>query len=502
MASKHDEPGEVGQAALVLIHGDSPRRTRPLNREALALGRAHGCDICLEAPDVSALHCLITRRGSGWQVRDCGSRSGTHVNGDAIREPVALHDSDILQVGPFSFRVHLPAAGPGGRPNREQRLECSRRNLGRLALALRRRLRNLCSGGEARDLERRRTDLVRQTAALEERVRDYEQRFQRLDQAERDLCRDRQALAQEQAAFQERLHQLEKQRKETAVPPREEEGLLEGRRRELDAYAQHLMRLHKNRLPLGQPLDQLTRGIQAMQLEQQQTMKSREEWAREQAEATARLAQQRAALAQAEASLREQRAGLTRLAAELKQMQDAIRQQQNAELEELRQENAYLHQLLEERDRQGPAPEDNGHLIGVPDLEAEIERLQQLLTERDAQLDQVQQPPPKAPVGDIGTYEAELNEFQRQLEQDRKKLNAEIEQLRIRNEEMEDATRDMELQLSRERAELARERQRLDRMREETRQELERVQREAGVRDRLAPVLKLREKHSGTEKKE
>jgi hypothetical protein len=55
----------------------------------------------------------------------------------------------------------------------------------------------------------------------------------------------------------------------------------------------------------------------------------------------------------------------------------------------------------------------------------------------------------------------------------------------------------MELELSRERAELARERQRLDRLREEARLELEKVQREAGVRDRLAPVQKLRDEIAG-----
>jgi hypothetical protein len=40
---------------------------------------------------------------------------------------------------------------------------------------------------------------------------------------------------------------------------------------------------------------------------------------------------------------------------------------------------------------------------------------------------------------------------------------------------------------------MARERTRLERLREEMRSELERVQREAGMRERLAPVQKLRD---------
>jgi len=457
MGSKHDESVDADQPTLVLMHGDSVRRHRPLTREAVAIGRAHGCDICLEAPDVSSLHCLITRRGTGLYLRDCGSRSGTHLNGNVIRDTMPLRDSDILQVGPFSFRVHLPTGSPSARPSREQRLDNSRRNLARLALAQRRRLRQLQAGAGGQEVEQRQADLDRQTAALRDRGLVYDQRFERLDQAERDLNRDRQAMAQESEVLRARVQQLE--------------------------------------------LDQLTRGIQAMQLEQQESMKTREEWTREQAEATTRLAQQRAALTQAEASLREQRAGLSRMMAELKQMQETIRNQQNADGEALRRENEQLHQLLAERDRERveAAQAQPGDDQAARELRAENDLLRQLLQEKDALLGELRREAPKAPapVTDVSTYEAELNEFQRQLESDRQKLNAEIEQLRARNVEMDEATREMELELSRERAELARERQRLDRLREEARLELERVQREAGVRDRLAPVQKLREEITG-----
>src|SRR5262249_27266187 len=65
-------------------------------------------------------------------------------------------------------------------------------------------------------------------------------------------------------------------------------------------------------------------------------------------------------------------------------------------------------------------------------------------------------------------------------------------QLRLRNDEVDEATRDMELQLSRERAELARERTRLERLREEVKSDLEKLQRESGMRDSLTPVQRLR----------
>jgi hypothetical protein len=50
----------------------------------------------------------------------------------------------------------------------------------------------------------------------------------------------------------------------------------------------------------------------------------------------------------------------------------------------------------------------------------------------------------------------------------------------------------MEMQMSRERAEMARERIRMDRLREELKSDMEKMHREASVRDSLASVHKLR----------
>ena len=132
-----------GQPALVVLHGGAPNTCRPLDRDVLTVGRARGADIGLDAPDVSSLHCVIWRGSVGYQIRDCGSRAGTKVNGDLVHESV-LRDGDVLQVGPFSFRVQLPggASPAASREVRYKHLERSRRNLARLALALRQKLRD------------------------------------------------------------------------------------------------------------------------------------------------------------------------------------------------------------------------------------------------------------------------------------------------------------------------------------------------------------------------
>jgi pSer/pThr/pTyr-binding forkhead associated (FHA) protein len=140
----------AGRPALVITYGNTTRKCRPLDRDILVLGRAPGCDIAPVSPEVAPVHCLIVRGGDGWRIRDCSAgRPGTRVNGRAVHEEL-LHDADTLQVGRFSFEVHLPDGGlaPGvtpspGRPAPSaalvRRLERSRRHLVRLALALRRR---------------------------------------------------------------------------------------------------------------------------------------------------------------------------------------------------------------------------------------------------------------------------------------------------------------------------------------------------------------------------
>jgi pSer/pThr/pTyr-binding forkhead associated (FHA) protein len=97
------------QPALIVQHGNTAQKHRPIDRAGITLGQARGCDIELDAPEVSNIHCIITRGADGLYARDCTSRTGTRVNGERIREAY-LHEGDILQIGPFSFQIYLPEA--------------------------------------------------------------------------------------------------------------------------------------------------------------------------------------------------------------------------------------------------------------------------------------------------------------------------------------------------------------------------------------------------------
>ncbi|MFO0968728.1 MAG: FHA domain-containing protein, partial [Gemmataceae bacterium] len=58
--------------ALVPLFGGHDKKPRTLERDVMSVGRARGCDVILEAPDVSTLHCLVYRTPEGFRIRDCG----------------------------------------------------------------------------------------------------------------------------------------------------------------------------------------------------------------------------------------------------------------------------------------------------------------------------------------------------------------------------------------------------------------------------------------------
>lgn len=245
MSSHSDEPFLPTEPALIVTVGNTARKHRSLKRPVVVLGRAHGCDIGLSAPDISSVHCVIYQGPSGLCLRDCQSRSGTHLNGQPITEEV-LHDGDTIQVGPFSFQAYIPLTFVGPAASecapRVEHLGRSRARLARLALNLRRRLREDRASGDHRHLSaaeraEREAELDRQAEFLRKKAAEYEQRARRLEEAERALAGDRAKLEREAAEHQDRLAQTQR---ELAHGQAALEQQLDIRRRELDCLARHL----------------------------------------------------------------------------------------------------------------------------------------------------------------------------------------------------------------------------------------------------------------------
>jgi hypothetical protein len=195
------------QPMLVVTQGNTSRRYRPLDNDVIVLGRAPGCDIGLDAEDVSALHCVILRTPAGFRIRNYTRRGGTRLNGVAVQE-AQLHDGDLLQVSAFCFRVHLPetAAALGYTTiskKRLHRLEQSRRNLAHLALARRRRLDDARAAAEAGAGAGRPVLLAEifpeETRQLQLRSQELEQHANRLRESQQQLDRELEELRQVRA---------------------------------------------------------------------------------------------------------------------------------------------------------------------------------------------------------------------------------------------------------------------------------------------------------------
>jgi hypothetical protein len=189
--------------SLIVQHGNTPRKWRQLKTDLVIIGRTRTCDVELASDLIAPVHCVLARIDGKWLLRDCGSPVGTHVNGELVQE-IVLHHGDEVQFGTFSFTTHFPEpveaaeAPPAKAPAAQRTPERSRRNLVQLALKLRRRLRDAQARIAVVQPSPPPTalpvDIVQQTEAIEARVREYELRVNRLEDAERELAINRDAL--------------------------------------------------------------------------------------------------------------------------------------------------------------------------------------------------------------------------------------------------------------------------------------------------------------------
>ena len=200
------------QPALIVLHGHTAKKYRPLAREAMLLGSASCCDIGLDATGVLPVHCVIIRQEDGYHARNCAPPGSTRLNGESFSESL-LHDGDILQAGAFSFQVQLPSdslpamsiqegsAAPG---QHWHHLASSRRNLAQLALGLRRRL----TGQQAVKLQ----ELDCRSQEMQEAVQRWcQQEEEAIAERLRRFANERQALDQDCADLERRLKQAEQQ---------------------------------------------------------------------------------------------------------------------------------------------------------------------------------------------------------------------------------------------------------------------------------------------------
>lgn len=98
-------------ASLKPIKSKVPVTAKIKNRytiyESAVIGRSNKCDIAINEDYISAKHAEIWFEDGEWYLEDLGSRNGTAVNGQRIREVVILDPEDVISFGGLNFTFEL-----------------------------------------------------------------------------------------------------------------------------------------------------------------------------------------------------------------------------------------------------------------------------------------------------------------------------------------------------------------------------------------------------------
>jgi pSer/pThr/pTyr-binding forkhead associated (FHA) protein len=70
------------------------------------IGRAKSCTIILPVGMVSRHHARIEWNGRAFVVKDLGSRHGTYVNGEGVRQH-ELRNRDVVKIGPYALEFYI-----------------------------------------------------------------------------------------------------------------------------------------------------------------------------------------------------------------------------------------------------------------------------------------------------------------------------------------------------------------------------------------------------------
>ena len=84
---------------LYIREGEQAGQSFTIDKEEYLIGRGSTCDLTLLERQVSRHHVQVLRTSQGgYEVRDLGSKNGTHINGDQVQGTAPINDGDELQV--------------------------------------------------------------------------------------------------------------------------------------------------------------------------------------------------------------------------------------------------------------------------------------------------------------------------------------------------------------------------------------------------------------------
>ena len=99
---------------LTYTDGQTPRQIE-FDKPRFTMGKRQTNDLVLNDVKISREHCEIVASGSGYVLRDLGSRNGTFVDGARVVGEAPLRDGAVVQLAslpvPVTFNLQAPPAG-------------------------------------------------------------------------------------------------------------------------------------------------------------------------------------------------------------------------------------------------------------------------------------------------------------------------------------------------------------------------------------------------------
>jgi adenylate cyclase len=84
--------------------------TIPLLRPVMTIGRRESCDIPLQFPNISGMHCELSFRDGYWSIKDLNSTNGIKVNGMRVQaRPLKPGDEIAIAKRRFTIQYNLSA---------------------------------------------------------------------------------------------------------------------------------------------------------------------------------------------------------------------------------------------------------------------------------------------------------------------------------------------------------------------------------------------------------
>ncbi len=98
-----------------IFKGSQLVEVKQFEADQVIFGHDAEVTVDLDDPAVSAIHCLLELRDSGYYVCDMGSATGTKKNGKTILDE-AISSGDSLEIGPFRIQFFIGAPKPKIKP--------------------------------------------------------------------------------------------------------------------------------------------------------------------------------------------------------------------------------------------------------------------------------------------------------------------------------------------------------------------------------------------------